>query len=162
METDDNAPPPPADNYRGIMGGPPPENVLPPNVASHAGSSCSHRSSSRSSLITSLHNNPPSQQSPPTDKIVLHISLASSSATFGYIYLAETKLYHQDAISAYFDSPGQEISIIPCPDFDMFITDLNLMYHDVMFISDLPWYIILLYLSPAGECARVMIWMMGC
>jgi hypothetical protein len=142
MEPDDNDPPPPTNNYRGIMGGPPPENVPPPDVASHAGSSRSHRSSSQSSLSTSLHNNPPSQRSQPTNYIVLCISPASGSATFGYIYLAETKLHHQDAISACFNSAGREISVIPCPDLDTFIINLNLMYCDVMFASDLPRYII--------------------
>ncbi len=146
MELDDNAPPPPAANYQGIMGGPPPKNVPPPNMASHAGSSRSHLSSSQSSSSDSLHNNPPSQRSPPTNNIILRVSPAFGSATFGYIYLAETKLHHQTAISAYFDSVGREISIIPCPDFDTFISNLNLMYHDVMFISDLPRYII-----PAGN-----------
>jgi hypothetical protein len=146
MEPDDNAPPPPANNYQGIMGGPPPENVPPPDMASHAGSSHSHHSSSRSSLSTSPHNYPPSQRSLPTNNIIIGISPASGSATFGYIYLAETTLHHQDAISAYFDSMGREISVIPCPNFDTFITNLKLMYPDVMFVSDLLWYII-----PAGN-----------
>jgi hypothetical protein len=136
MELDDNAPPPHTANYRGIMGGPPPENVPPLDMASHAGSSRSHRSSPQSSSSTS----------PPTNNIVLCVSPASGLATFGYIYLAETKLHHQNAIFAYFNSVGREISVIPCPDFDTFISNLNLMYRDIMFISDLPRYII-----PAGN-----------
>jgi hypothetical protein len=146
MEPDDNAPPPSAANYRGIMGGPPPKNVPPPDVASHAGSSCSHHSSPQSSSSTSLHNNLPSQRSPPTNNILLRISPASGSATFGYIYLTETKLHHRNAISAYFDSTDREISVIPCPDFDTFISDLHLMYRGVMLVSDLPRYIL-----PAGN-----------
>ncbi len=142
MEPDVNAPPPPANNYRGIIGGPPPKKVPPPDMASHAGSSCSHRSSPYSSSSTLPHNNLPLQRSPHTNNIVLRISPASGSTTFGYFYLAETKLQNQDTISAYFDRAGREISIISCPNFDRFITDLNLMYRDVMFVSDLPRYII--------------------
>ena len=102
-------------------------------------------SSGRSHLSDSLRNNPPSQQSPSTTNIMLCISPAAGSATFGYIYLAEAELRHQDAITAYFDSAGQEVTVLPCPDFDSFIADNSLMYRDVLFITDLPRYVI-----PAG------------
>ena len=76
---------------------------------------------------------------------MLRISPAAGSATFSYIYLAKAKLRHQDAITAYFDSAGQEVTVLPCPDFDSFIADNSLMYRDVLFITDLPRYVI-----PAG------------
>ena len=76
---------------------------------------------------------------------MLRISPAAGSATFGYIYLAEAELHHQDTITAYFDSAGQEVTVLPCPDFDSFLVDISLMYRDMLFITDLPRYII-----PAG------------
>jgi hypothetical protein len=102
-------------------------------------------SSGRSHLSNSLHNNPPSQRSPSTTNIMLRISPAADSATFGYIYLAEAKLRHQDAITAYFDSAGQSVTVLPCPNFDSFLADTSLIYRDVLFLTDLPRYII-----PAG------------
>ena len=99
----------------------------------------SHSSSRRS------QRSGPIQPSPSNDNIILRISPAAGSATFGYIYIADTELRHQDAITAYFDSAGREISVIPCPDFESFIVNNNLMYRDVLFITDLPRYII-----PAG------------
>jgi hypothetical protein len=102
-------------------------------------------SSHLSRLSGSIHNNPPSQRSPSTNNIVLHISLAAGSATFGYIYVAETELRHKAAITAYFESAGREVTSIPCPDFETYIADNNLMYRDILFITDLPRYVI-----PAG------------
>jgi hypothetical protein len=102
-------------------------------------------SSCRSHLSDSLHNNPPSQRSPSTTNIMLRISPAASSATFGYIYLAEAELRHQDAITAYFDSAGRLVTVLPCPDFDSFLADTSLIYRDVLFLTDLPRYVI-----PAG------------
>jgi hypothetical protein len=54
-------------------------------------------------------------------------------------------LRHEQVITAYFNSAGHEVTTIPCPDFETFIADTSLMYPDVMFISDLPRYVI-----PAG------------
>ena len=73
---------------------------------------------------------------------MLHISPAAGSATFGYIYLAEAELHHQDGITAYFYSTGWEVAVFPCPNVESFITDTSLMYPDVLFIIDLPQYII--------------------
>jgi len=106
----------------------------------------SRRSIASSGLRDSVQNNPPSRRSPPTNNIiVLRISPAAGSATFGYVYLAETEIRNQDAITAYFDSAGREVSVIPCPDFESFIAANNLMYQDILFTSDLPRYVI-----PAG------------
>jgi hypothetical protein len=78
------------------------------------GVSTSTRSSGRSHLSDSLRNNPPSQRSLSTSNIMLRISPAAGSATFGYIYLAEAEWRHQDAITTYFDSflPGILISFM--------------------------------------------------
>ena len=99
-------------------------------------SGCSH-------LSNSLRNNPPSQHSPSTTNIILHISLAAGSTTFGYIYLAEAKLHHQDAITAYFNSAGWSVTVLPCPDFDSFLAYTSLIYHDMLFLINLPRYVIL-------------------
>jgi hypothetical protein len=86
----------------------------------------------------------------PTTRIILCISLATGSATFGYIYIAENKHGHQeDTITAYFDSAGQEVTILPCPDFDTFMADYSLLDCDVIFVNDLAQYII-----PEGICIK--------
>jgi hypothetical protein len=157
MEQDAN-PPPPAAFIREDMGGdgiPPPavggclpKNALPPNAAPGSVYSCrSTQTASHhcSHLSDSIHNNPPSQQSPLTNNIILCISPASGSATFGYIYLAETELCHKDAITAYFDSAGRMVTVFPCPNFETYIANNSLMYRNVMFITNLPRYVI-----PAG------------
>jgi hypothetical protein len=73
---------------------------------------------------------------------MLHISPAAGSAKFGYIYLSDTKRRHEEAITAYFDSAGRKVAILPCPDFEQFIADNNLLYRDLLFVSDLPRYVI--------------------
>jgi hypothetical protein len=154
MEPDADPPPPAADmGGNGIpppaVGGRLPENALPPDAAPGSVHSCqSTRTASRhrSHLSDSIHNNPPSQRSPSTNNnIILRISPASGSATFAYIYLAETELRHKDAITAYFDSAGRAVTVFPCPDFETYIADNSFMYRDVMFITNLPRYVI-----PAG------------
>ena len=109
------------------------------------GGSLGTSSSGRSHLGDSLRNNPPSQRSPSTSNIMLRISPAAGSATFGYIYLADAELRQQDAITAYFDSAGRLVTALPCPDFESFLADTSLVYRDVLFLSDLPRYVI-----PAG------------
>jgi len=74
---------------------------------------------------------------------MLRISPAAGSATFGYIYLAEAELRHQDAITAYFDSTGRSVTVLPCPDFDSFLANTSLIYRDVLFLTNLPRYVIL-------------------
>jgi hypothetical protein len=76
---------------------------------------------------------------------MLRISPAAGSATFGYIYLSDTERHHEAAITAYFDSAGREVNVLPCPDFEQFVVNNNLLYPDLLFVSDIPWYII-----PAG------------
>ena len=116
----DPVPPPPED--RGDIRAPPPA----------AGGR--HQGPNSASLSAdSVRNNPPSHRSPLTNDIILRISPAAGSATFGYVYIAETELRHQDAITAYFDSAGRDVTVFPCPDFESFIADNNLMYMDVLF-----------------------------
>ncbi len=74
---------------------------------------------------------------------MLHISPAAGSATFCYIYLVEAELRHQDAITAYFDSAGWLVTVLPCPDFNSFLADTSLIYRDVLFLTNLPRYVIL-------------------
>jgi hypothetical protein len=54
-------------------------------------------------------------------------------------------LRQQDAITAYFDSAGRSVTVLPCPDFDSFLADTSLIYRDVLFLANLPRYVI-----PAG------------
>ena len=63
---------------------------------------------------------------------MLCISPAAGSATFGYIYLSDTKWRHEAAITANFDSAGRKVAVIPCPDFEQFITDNNLLYRNLL------------------------------
>ena len=76
---------------------------------------------------------------------MLRISPAAGTATFGYIYLVEAELRHQDAITAYFDSARRSVTVLPCPDFDSFLANTSLIYRDVLFLTNLPRYVI-----PAG------------
>jgi len=73
---------------------------------------------------------------------MLRISPAAGSATFGYIYLADAELRQQDAITAYFDSAWRSVTALPCPNFESFLADTSLVYRDVLFLSDLPRYVI--------------------
>jgi hypothetical protein len=50
-------------------------------------------------------------------KVILYISPAAGSATFEYIYLVTHKCPHKDAIMAYFNRAGREVSVIPCPEW---------------------------------------------
>lgn len=119
---------------------------LPPadggNMAS--GSAQSHRSASPShhrsnvGLRDSINNNPPSQRSQAENHVLLRISPAAGSAKFGYIYLSDTERRHEEAITAYFNSAGREVAVLPCPDFEQFIADNNLLYRDLLFVSNLP------------------------
>jgi hypothetical protein len=138
-DVDPNFPLP--DDHGGDLGAPPPAAGGRPAPGSAEASFHSHRSNR-----DSVQNNPPSLRSPSSNNIMLRISPASGSATFGYVYIAESEIRHQDAIIAYFDSAGREVDILQCPDFESFIADNSLMYRDVMFISDLPRYVI-----PAGR-----------
>jgi hypothetical protein len=76
---------------------------------------------------------------------MLCISPAAGSATFGYIYLSDTERRHEAAITAYFDSAGRKVDVLPCPNFEQSVANNNLLYRDLLFLSDIPRYVI-----PAG------------
>jgi len=121
------------------------------NMASGLAQSCrsaspsSHRSNT--GLGDSINNNPPSQHSQAENHVMLRISPAAGSAKFGYIYLSNSERRHEEAITAYFASAGREVAVLPCPNFEQFIADNNLLYRDLLFVSNLPRYII-----PVGIC----------
>ena len=138
-DADPNVPLP--DDHGGNVGAPPPPAGGRPAPGSAEASIHSLRGTR-----DSVQYNPPSLRFPSPNNIMLRISPASGSATFGYVYVADSEIRHRDAIIAYFDSAGREVVILPCPDFESFIADNGLLYRDVMFISDLPRYVI-----PAGR-----------
>jgi hypothetical protein len=84
---------------------------------------------------------------PPSSDIVLCISLAAGSATFGYILIAVNERHLEDAIVAYFESAGREVTVLPCPNFATFLIDHSLQERNISLIIDLPRYII-----PLGIC----------
>ena len=113
------------------------------------GAARSHRSASTSShqsntgLGDSITNNPLSQRSRAANHVMLRISPAAGSTTFGYIYLSDTERRHEAAITAYFNSAGREVDVLPCPNFEQYITGNSLLYRDLLFVSsDIPRYII--------------------
>ena len=58
------------------------------------------------------------------------------------IHLAYSEIIHQAAMIAYFDSAGQEVVVIPCPDFEAFLANHLLRTRNVSFLSDLLDYIL--------------------
>jgi hypothetical protein len=75
-------------------------------------------------------------------KVILCISPAEGLARFGCIYLATNERPQEEAIMAYFNSAGHEVSIIPCPDFEAFMSDNHLSSRDIVFVTDLPRHVI--------------------
>jgi hypothetical protein len=86
-----------------------------------------------------------SQQLPPSSDIVLRISPAAGSTIFGYILIAENERHQENAISAFFENTGREVTVLPCPNFANFLLDHSLQERNISLIIDLPHYII-----PAG------------
>ena len=74
--------------------------------------------------------------------MILRISPAQDGAQFGCIHLALGELDHQEAILAYFDSAGREVTTLPCPDFEGFLLANTLRTRNVIFLMDLPKYIL--------------------
>jgi hypothetical protein len=73
---------------------------------------------------------------------MLCISLPAEGGQSGFIYLAAQELPDQAAIFTYFDNAGREVSVLPCPDFDGFLTSKSLQMRQVSFVNNLPGYII--------------------
>ena len=59
-----------------------------------------------------------------------------------YIQLASNEIIHQSALIAYFDNAGRAVDVIPCPDFDEFLTGHFLRIQHVSFLMDLLEYIL--------------------
>jgi hypothetical protein len=74
--------------------------------------------------------------------IILWISPKTGSSTMGFIYLDAHERHLQAPITTYFDSAGREVYTFPCPDFGGFIGANYLHTQDVLFITNLPLYII--------------------
>ena len=74
--------------------------------------------------------------------VILRISPAEVGGHSGYIHLALEELADANAIRAYFDSVGREVTSIPCPDFEGFLLANSLRPRNVSFLSDLPDYIL--------------------
>jgi hypothetical protein len=75
---------------------------------------------------------------PPSSDIVLCISPAAGSATFGYILIAKNKRHQENAISAYFKSAGREITVLRCPNFANFLLDHSLQERNISLFINLP------------------------
>jgi hypothetical protein len=57
---------------------------------------------------------------------MLRNSQPAEGGQYGFIYLAAQELPDQAAIIAYFDNTGREVSVLPCLDFDGFLTSNSL------------------------------------
>ena len=88
-----------------------------------------------SSVARSRNNNSPTP-------VILCISSAQVGEQTGYIHLASTELAEEDAIRAYFDSAGREVTTLPCPNFEGFLLANSLRTRNVSFLVDLPAYIL--------------------
>jgi hypothetical protein len=117
-------PPPLANILGGTMGGAHPSH--PPR------SLCSGNSvHSRGNGGSSIHSNtdgvlPPGKFLTQVAEVVLRISPAAGSATFGYIYLYKNERHQEDPITAYFNSARRDVVPIPCPDFNAFMAAYRL------------------------------------
>ncbi len=85
----------------------------------------------------------PNHELPPSSDIVLCISPAAGSTIFGYILIAENKHHQENLISAYFKKAGRKVTVLPCPNFAIFLLDHSPQERNVFLIIDLPCYIIL-------------------
>ncbi len=90
-DADPNVPLP--DDHGGNVGAPPPPAGGRPAPGSAEASIHSLRGTR-----DSVQYNPPSLRFPSPTNIMLRISPASGSATFGYVYVADSEIRHQDAI----------------------------------------------------------------
>ena len=105
-------------------------NAVPSNTASWTHGA--ERSSG--AKLSSSHTSP--------SPVILRISPAQDGAQFGYIHLASGEIDHQEAIRAYFDSAGREVTTLPCPDFEGFLLANTLRTRNIIFLMDLPEYIL--------------------
>jgi hypothetical protein len=144
MDPEENVPPPSLATTVGrTMGGiaPPPPRAsnLGETTGDNNASICS-QSHSRSLLL--VHSSVPSRSNdgslrsssshkplPPgmilthIAKVVLRISPLAGSVQHGSIYLATKNSHQEDAITAYFESAGCDVLVMPCPNFEAFMAE---------------------------------------
>jgi hypothetical protein len=58
------------------------------------------------------------------------------------IYLAADERHHEDAITAYFESTGRDVLVMPCPNFQAFMAETHLSNCNTVFVWDLPRHVI--------------------
>ena len=87
-------------------------------------------------------SNRTSNHTPSSSSVILRISPTQVGGQFGYIYLSSRERNSEDAIGAYFDGAGREVTTLPCPDFEGFLLANSLHTRNVTFITDLPDYIL--------------------
>ena len=83
-----------------------------------------------------------SNHMPSSSSVILRISPTQVGGQFGYIYLSSRERNSEDALRAYFDGSGREVTTLPCPDFEGFLLANSLRTRNVSFIMDLPDYIL--------------------
>jgi hypothetical protein len=69
-------------------------------------------------------------------------SPAQDGGQFRFIFLSSRERNNEDAICAYFDGAGREVTTLPCHDFERFLLANSLRTRNVSFITDLPDYIL--------------------
>jgi hypothetical protein len=83
-----------------------------------------------------------SSHMPSSLSVILRISPAQDGGQFGFIYLSSRERNSEDAIGAYFDGAGREVTTLPCPDFERFLLTNSLCTRNVSFITNLLDYIL--------------------
>ena len=83
-----------------------------------------------------------SSPTPSSSSVILRISPSQDGRQFGFIYLSSGERNNEEALRAYFDGAGREVTTLPCPDFKGFLLANYLCTCNVFFMSDLPDYIL--------------------
>jgi hypothetical protein len=92
------------------------------NGRSSARSSTAARSHPLLSQVGSSQGNASFGHNLPRDNLImLCISPQLVGGGFGFIFLDSNECIHQDSLLAYFDSTGQSIYVLPCPNFEEFL-----------------------------------------
>jgi len=83
-----------------------------------------------------------SSHTPSSSSLILCISPSQYSGQFGLIYLSSGERNNEEALHAYFDGAGREVTTLPCPDFEGFLLANSLRTCNVSFMSDMSEYIL--------------------
>ena len=135
---------------RASAGAAPPDDVPHALAGTRRASADAAPPDDASGVVRSGNNAPPADASSvarsrnntsPTP-VILCISSAQVGEQTGYIHLASSELAEENAIRAYFDSAGREVTTLPCPDFEGFLLANSLRTRNVSFLMDLPAYIL--------------------